>query len=370
MAIIWMDGFNTYGTAYFAQNYIGTTSTSIGTTGRYDGSSITVNDVTTGTAESSRLLQGLHLPISPISTMSVGIAFSRNSSSSWPNGLGATLPQFIFYNGSVLADAAVANNMIAGVSISAPAVVGPWTVNIMNRSGNLIQTVINNWNSSSNAWNYVEIELQASATVGFVRVYVNGILATSITNVNLSTSTGGILINKVGILPNNWSSGGAMLYDDYYITNTTTRLGEMHIATLRPSADTATKQWTPSTGVTNYDKVTGANYNTLTPYVSTNASGRKDLYDLQDVNVATTITGNIAAVKANGYGYKSTFGTSNVNMIIKSSTTEINGTGTDMIEGTAAAKPISAIIQETDPATSLAWTTAGVNAAQLGIRSN
>lgn len=370
MAIIWMDGFNYQGATYLSQNYIGTSNTSTGQTAvRYDGFSLFLQDSTT---EASRLTYGPHLSISPITTLSMGIAFRR--SNDVPTGL-LTLgrPQFMFYNGTTTADATMAN-MIAGVSITSPAnyptTLGPWMVNIMNRSGNLIQTPINNWNTNTGGvWNYVEIELITSATAGVLRVYTNGVLATSVTNANFSTSTGTTAVNKIGILPNDYSSSYNQFYDDFYVTNTSTRIGEMHIATIRPNADTAQKQWTPSTGTTNFNMVNTTNYGALSTYVTTNVSGRKDLYDMQDMSV-TTVTGNIAAIKANGYGYKTAFGTSNVNLVVKSASTEVNGTAVDLIEGTSGAKPIPSLIQEVDPATSAAWTTAGVNAVQMGIRSN
>ena len=361
MAIVWMDGFNKYAGIALSDYNSSTQVQSSSYSGRYDGSSVQISDY--NSSETARITAGLHNSIPSTTTLSVGIAVSRlGEGSNYPYLMtNSGVPFIMLYNGTP-----TQVNMIAGCSIYSTNGTSYFGA-IQNRSGVVATTnQLPYFNISS--WNYLEFEIQTGTTTGQARLYLNGQLILSTSAANFSNSASATAITNVGILPSNYSTR-FMYLDDYYITNTSTRLGEIHISTLSPSADTAQKDWTPSTGVSNASLLANNNYSVLTSYVTTTASNKKDMYEVQDLGT-TVNTSTILATKVNGIGYKNSFGPSNVNLVMKSNTVEVNGAGTDLYEGTTGVKKIPSIVSEVDPATSAAWTASSINNIQIGIRSN
>lgn len=369
MAIIWMDGFNTPGQTQLTQSYFSTASVSSSTAaaynGRYDGKAVNIGGNST---EAIRRSQGLHKDFSNTTTISIGFAFRSVSGSAVYFYYNTVDPFIIFYNGTASSAASSNNNIVAGMNFTQLNASSPVLVNILNKTGTILSSYQLPFFDHT-VWNFVEVELQSSTTAGQMRIYLNGNLVSAISNANFSNSTSITDINKVAICGHSISSNSIYI-DDFYITNTATRLGEIHIATVRPSADTAQKDWTPSTGTANFSVVNDDNYSSDTTYITTNASNKKDIYDLQDLSVVTTVSGTPLATKINGVGYKTTFGQSSVNLILKSGTTEANGTAISLYEGASGIQLIPSSIYETDPSTAIAWTVTGVNNSQIGIRTN
>lgn len=362
MAIVWMDGFNKYAGIALSDYNSSTQVQSSSYSGRYDGYSVQIADYSSN--ETARLTAGLHKNITGTTTLSVGIAVSRLSDGgSYPYLMTQPARPFIMvYNGTPSQA-----NMIAGCSIYGTTATTHFGA-IQNRSGSVaISGQLPVFNLSN--WNYLEFEVETGATTGQARLYLNGQLILSTTAANFSNASNATSITGVGILPSDYTNR-YVYADDYYITNTSTRLGEIHISTLKPSADTAQKEWAPSTvGSPNYSLLINDNYSAVSSYVTTTSANKKDIYDVQDLGT-TLNTSTILATKVNGIGYKNSFGPSNVNLVMKSNTTEVNGTGVDLYEGSTGIVKIPSIMSEVDPATSTAWTTSSVNNIQIGIRSN
>lgn len=348
MAIVWFDGFERFsGTGILSQYYSQVTaqgSISI-VSGRYDGQAISLGSSYITQPGSTGLIRTL---TSTVTSISVGVAVNLTNTVS-----NNTNPIVTLMNGATT---------ILSVNMSD---------NVLSVTNNGVTTSVNLPKVFNNisSWNYVEIEAVTSLTSGIFNFYWNGELLYALSGSAVKSTTNIINIDSVRLSPP-YGSGfnPSLLYDDFYITNTSTRLGELHIAGLKPSADTAQKQWIPSTGTTNYNLVNDLLKSSDTTYVQTVNSGDKDYYDVQDISSVTSIAGSVLAVGVYGVGNKSTFGPASAQLAVKSNTTESFGTAQVLYEGTNIAIP--SITMETDPATSTAWTTTGVNNLQIGIRSS
>jgi len=201
-------------------------------------------------------------------------------------------------------------------------------------------------------WFFLEVEAVRNASTGSVLVKVNGNTVLNITGAN----TGANDFNswRVGM-----SVSGGWQIDDLYVTDGAT-LGECRIETLRPSADTAQKDWTASTGSDNYAMVDEPTFNGDTDYIKAATVGNKDEYDLGDLsfNPAT-----IFAVQTVIAARKDDATTRGVRAYLNSSSSVANGAARDV----GASYLQYADIFTTDPNTAAAWTQSGVNAAKIGI---
>lgn len=203
----------------------------------------------------------------------------------------------------------------------------------------------------NSVWAYIEVEFERHASAGVFKAYVNGVQALNLTAQN----TGASDIDSIRV-----GAGNATFYlDDLYVTDTSTKLGECRIDVLRPSADTATKDWAASTGVNNYACVDDTTFDTA-DYVSAASVGNKDYYNCSDLSFNPA---SIFAVQVTTMAKKDDATTRTYRGNIKSSSSEGNGA----TRGLSTSYNVYSDIFNTDPNGSIAWTQASVNAAQVGI---
>jgi hypothetical protein len=212
---------------------------------------------------------------------------------------------------------------------------------------------------TNGVWNFAELLVhRASGTSGSVEIKVNGVTVASETGVNTGTSG----IDNIYLQSGNGTADSSNLiqYDDLYVRDDLTALGPSRVDTLRPSADTAQKDWTPSTGSDNYAMVDDDSYDDTT-YVSAATVGDKDLYDFGALAFDPE---TIHAVQALYTASKDDVTARTVRSTIVSGATTANGA---TVAPGDTGFTVYTDIYETDPATSAAWDTAGVNALQAGI---
>lgn len=209
---------------------------------------------------------------------------------------------------------------------------------------------------TSSAWFYMEVEFVLSDTVGECRVWINGTKVIDISGVDTKGSTTTVVdelrYGQVG------TGAGGIILDDFYLTNTATRLGESRITTLVPTADTADKDWGRSTGSDNYALVDELPYAT-TDYVTSATAGDLDLYDFGNLPY-TPLT--IHAVQTSFFAAKDDAASRSVRARLRSGGTDANGTSL----GLTATHVQKTDIYATDPNTTAAWTASAVNALQAG----
>jgi len=330
MPLLFFDGFDMYqsNTQPAMRGWAGAVINGISDAGRF-GTSRAISILGNG----NDLTQSL----TASSTVSVGFALKTAAVSS----LAATGGElFRFLNGTTL-------QCKVGIKSDGSLVTGRGdftTNNIGTSAAGLI---------TSGAWNYIEIELTRNAATGILKVWLNGTLVINSTNVN----TGASNIDKVALAG---ASSSNHTFDDFYLTNDATRLGERRVDYLPPSADTATEDWTPSTGTNSAALLDEIPMNNDTDYVSSATVGHKDLFDMTNLSSTPTVIDGVQTVLA---ARKDDAATRDVRTNFKSGTTTVNGTTRAMSAGYV----ISSDLYLLDPDTGAAWTAAGVNASQLGF---
>lgn len=239
------------------------------------------------------------------------------------------------------------------------------SINAMNSGGSGTGTVLGSTPINviqSGVWHYVEVEITISNSVGVFNIYVDGNLQLSLSGVD-TQSTGNnymnrILIGNVGRF--NGPSGGTPQYDDFYMTNTLARLGERRVETLRANADTAQKDFTPNSGVTNYTQVDETLVDGNTTYVQSGVIGAQDLYDLGDLS---TIPAIIDAINVVSFALKTDATTRGIYNSIKSGSVDSDGTASMNL---ASAYLRYNRIVNLNPNGNAPWTTPAINALQIG----
>lgn len=159
----------------------------------------------------------------------------------------------------------------------------------------------------------------------------------------------------------------AFFYDHLYICNgagstNNNFLGQVKVATIRPSADTAEKDWTAQSGSDHYTMVDEEVADVDTTYIEASMTGDFDLFDYGNPSsIGSTIHGvqintDCKETDATAYSLQTT---------IKSSSTVSDDTAQAI--ASAGYKTLRRI-STTDPATGSAWTSSGINAAQFGVK--
>jgi len=198
--------------------------------------------------------------------------------------------------------------------------------------------------------------------LGPIQVKKNGTTIFSVSGVDTKdTATAQVTAVRLGTI----SGSGINFYgqydwDDMYWCDSTTIPGEARIDTLRPSADTAQKQWTPSTGSTNYSMLNSTLLQTTT-YVEAATVGFEDRYDFADLAAVPT---SIYAVSLCSFGKKTDAGTKSMKLSIDDGSAVSYG-AEFFLNATSALSPQR--VMETRPSAGGAWTGAQVNAMKPGI---
>ena len=134
--------------------------------------------------------------------------------------------------------------------------------------------------------------------------------------------------------------------------------GQLRAVQLMPTADTAQKDLTPNSGVTNFSRVNEAHMDSDTSYVSGSTAGNTDIYALADLASAPA---SITAVIIKHAMRKSDTG-------LRTATTRVVSGGVNYDQPTvtlATTYQWQNTIYVSDPNTAVAWTFAGVNALQV-----
>lgn len=209
-------------------------------------------------------------------------------------------------------------------------------------------------------WHYIEVTVTVADTGGIVQVRVDG---TQVINFSGDTKNAGTN-STIDTVTLNAYSGAQLIVDDLVILDATgtapynTFLGDTRVQTLVPSGAGTTTQLTPSTGA-NWDCVNEVPYS-ATDYVSGSTVGNKDTYATTDLGAGYSIL----AVKTKAIAKKTDAGVRNLKTVVRSGGTDYSDITASPLSGTDQAV---SNIRTADPATGAAWTTAGVNAMEIGV---
>lgn len=264
MAFPVIDGFDLYNSTAAATGglYAAWTNTSSGGTvsliaGRFGGQAVRMSDGTGNFAS-------VRIPTGNMSGFAVGVAYRI-----------ATLATIGSPAIVQLMDSAFAAQLTINVNASGQVLVYRGATNLITGT---LSTIL------ATAWNYIELVGTIADSGGTLELWVNGALHGTFTGDTKNTANAGM--DYIQIQAADGSGGGTNSdFDDLYVSDSATRIGERRVEVLRPSADTAQKDFVPSTGTNNAAMVDDTTVLT-TDYVQGGTVGNLDLYDLGDM--ATT----------------------------------------------------------------------------------
>ena len=182
--------------------------------------------------------------------------------------------------------------------------------------------------SSTNLWENLQFHIKVADTGGVIQMKLDGNLVIDYTG---DTKPGtGTEITRIRINHNVNGDKYQAYYDDLII-GTGDWSGDYRFEALNPVADTAQKDFTPSTGTDNYaciDEVPAA----TADYVYTSTNGAKDLYELSDFNPVLGINTKIPKFLIQWlYGKKDPANAQQIKMVQKLGTTEYQSSAKDLL---------------------------------------
>jgi hypothetical protein len=214
-----------------------------------------------------------------------------------------------------------------------------------------------------NTWHYVEIEFTLSATVGVINFYLDGVGIYTATGLNTKTGSTSTVIDRLRLGLNDGTGAGSGTcgvteFDDLYIKDDTSRLGERRVQTLYPSGDVAAG-WTRLSGASNYLMVNEAQVDGDTTYNFAASSGLVDTYNFDDVSGTPA---QVDGVQFGCFAYKTDAGTRKIALQVKSGATTSDGS--DFALNASYSRFTRLMIQNPDG--TVDWTYTTLNAIQGG----
>lgn len=210
-------------------------------------------------------------------------------------------------------------------------------------------------------WHFLEFKVFTNNTTGRYEIRVNNAVWLIHDNVDTQIATdayhSAIRLGAMFAVNVHW--------DDLYVldstgTGGTDFLGSRQIKLYSPDGDGDTNDWTPLSG-NNYENVDEAESDGDTSYNETNTPNDVDLYDYADATDLTTID----AIKISS-DIRVDMGSMDIKTLIKSDGTTSEGPAETITSNTFVNQYR---ISEEDPNTSAAWTQGGLNAAQFGVKA-
>ena len=328
MAVVFMDGFDSYNGSAAPAGVLGrwSTTTAVTTsTGRFGGLAVRQSNATSG---------GISSPVfTAVSSFSFGCGLSV------PIVIAGGRECIRFNNAST-------NHVGIGVN-SDGSVYATRNATTLGTSATGIIAV------GTATWYTLEVEVVISDTVGRVTIYVDG---TSVLNLTSQDTRNGATTTvdtlQIGsIVTNGWIFD----FDDVYITDSATKpTNALRVETLVPNGDGATLNFTLSTGTSHFAVVDELPANT-TDYASGSAVGDLDELDLTNLSATPT---TIEAVQVGAVWLKTDATARSMALEVKSGAT--TSTGSNYALNTTGRKDTRLLT--TDPDTGAAWTASAVNA--------
>lgn len=334
MSILLMDGFDLYNnTTDLGLRYTGTSMQFSTTAGRWGGGAFQLGSV-------GQIYMSAALPLE----LWAGFALQTASTSSNDT----LICSFTSVTGL---EASLIYNAVTGV-LKAYA----------GRDNTLLGSVTLSFSLADNQYHWIDWHYKYStSSAGISEVWIDNTQVLNLTGVNSGFNSGQTALSAfvIGSVTVNTPPG---YVDDVVLTDTTTgRLGNSRIETLVPTSDATPNNGTPSTGTSHFAVVDESQYNTSDYLTMTNTSGQEELFGMSDLT-GTPIT--ISAVQIIAVAENSDAGSANLATAVSSSGSTSFGSSVAL---SSTWKYVNTILA-TDPHTSAAWTTSGVNAMLAGFK--
>ncbi|MEO5499635.1 MAG: hypothetical protein ABIR46_03990, partial [Candidatus Saccharimonadales bacterium] len=216
--------------------------------------------------------------------------------------------------------------------------------------------------TANGQWNYVEVSVTISDTVGEVHVRLNGGTTDEVSFTG-DTKNGGT-VNATDRL--RMAGGSSNFISDVYVLDDTgptlnSFLGDVVVRTITPTGNGASSQLVGSDGnsTDNYLLVDEHGYSSV-DYVGSATATQKDTYAMADLPAGVT---TVYAVQVMGFMEKSDATTAQSRLLLRSGGTDYTGVTRTLTTSTTGYYEL----YTQDPATSAAWTPSGVNGIETGM---
>lgn len=306
--------------------------------GRFGGQALRMTDGTGATSNIRRVYS------TPHSDFSIGFAFRFNSG---PTAFG---------NGPILRLESAA---VSQMSVYLDGNGGSGTIVRVYRGLGTTQLIASPAGQfTQSAWGFLQVFGKIDQTVGWVELWINGIFIARFdgdTAALAGTTMDGIILACV----DHSGSGNAMDFDDLYVADDFVNYGQCRFECPRPVADTAQKQFVPSTVGTNFDDVDDVTF-VITDYVDGTNVNDHDLYELGDLSTNPLV---IHAVKPITCMAKTDAGNRQGATVLDSAGTQSTGAGLVLSNDPFIYEGPALLL---NPNGSVAWTKATVDALKLG----
>jgi hypothetical protein len=346
MANVWLDGFDNYAVSadlttfeYTVPNSLPVLSTS---SGRFGGGGITING-SPGSgifkAKTFALELWLGFAVKVLDTNSRDAALCTFVS---PGASASGIEGVLTYN-------------------AATGILKAWRGQMQTLLGSVAITLTNS------TWYWLDVHFKYNSSTGIFEVWQSGTQVLNLTAQNTANNSGQTNLSGVvlGCQAGTVNSLNAVV-DDFVVNDTTGsynngRVGDSRIETLKPASDATPNNGTCSTGTTHYAMLNEAQWNSTNYITMTNTSGQEELFGFTSLS-STPVS--ISAIKPVFIAENTDAGSGNLETVIVSSATEIDGTSTPLTSSWTR----HGSTLEVDPHTSAPWTPAAVNAVQGGFK--
>jgi hypothetical protein len=324
MAIEWVDSFGSYATAQGPLKY--SAATIVASVGPRGGSVLRVGSTSTVKQ------------LTAIATRVVGVRYSQSA-----NIDPATLIAFRD-SGTAQCDVRLLNTGALQAT----------------RNGTVLGTSAASVVQGGNVWQYIEVKVTISDTVGVVEVRVNNNVVLNVTGADTkntaNATTDQVALTGTGNANHNFA--------DLYILNTTGSdnndfKGDSASDPITVSSAGTTTQWTPSAG-SNFQNVDDATPDGDTTYNSSATASQIDLFAMSNIAGA----GTVHAIQWNGYVRKDDAGARSIAPMLRSESTDAQG-GTQSVSDSYT---YLYQVYDVDPADSNDWTLTKINALEAGYK--
>ncbi len=232
------------------------------------------------------------------------------------------------------------------------------------RGGTLLATSSSTLGIAANVWHYFEFKVKCHASAGTYEVHLDGVAVSGLTATGQNTKAGDHTYHDSVRL--NCGSFHIPFYDDFYVCDNSGSVNNSfmnpgRIIALWPNYDGDSKNFSTSSGSTHYTLVDDRPSDNDTTYVYSHNSGDQELYYFDTANIGGTIKGIQINLTCRVEDVK------NVNCTLttrRGNTT--NDSGVKSI-GTITYDDVFTVLQ-VNPDTGNAWTANEVSNTQFGVK--
>jgi hypothetical protein len=217
----------------------------------------------------------------------------------------------------------------------------------------------------SSVYNYFELQVTVSTNNGSLTARVNGTIVINLSSINTSVD-GTSIVNQVGVGSTYIGAGNCGYVDDMYVSDLTGNvpynsfLGDVHVTTMFPSANGSTVSWTPLANA-NWQEVSDTAMDSDSSYNLSNVPGQIDTFVTAGLSITPT---TIYGVQVKMATRMEAGGADQIAAVVNSNSIQQISVGQNVLSSYTYIDQIFVA----DPNTSVAWTMAGVNAAQYGYK--